>query len=236
MSEDKSDIPDTPPEVLAKQSRSRALTGETAQLLGAKDILTEDGKVSDATRRASAVNAAAKDARQRAEAFAGGSPHAGLTIAAVAEIKGQCYEAEPKMNPETGDRTEAFVNWLWATHPHHAKVRYAYRDVWPTALPKAWPPKLKPGIGTLDTVTAFTANLNAPHPDPTVFPRAGSILDRIAKGTATAEERAKVRALLDCDGPASEDKRRRVPSRAKRSYVRRQPRQPASPATTTPSA
>jgi hypothetical protein len=137
----KSDIPDTPPEVLARQAASRPLTAQTAELLGAKGHMDEAGRMTnEQTMRA---NKAAALARKSAELYAGGTPLKGLTPEQTAEIKGRDYKDAPKMNPELGDRTPAFVNWLWANKPEDAKVRYAYRDIWPDKLPASWPPKPK---------------------------------------------------------------------------------------------
>jgi hypothetical protein len=158
-----SDTPDTPPEVLARQSTSRALTPQTAALMDPKSrpvVMGEDGKITDGYTQAVAANSAAKKARQRAEAYAGGEPVRGISEAKVAELRGKAYPGAPKLDPELGDRTPAFVNWLWATKPADAKVRYAYRDIWPTVLPAAWPPsapakaKPKPKAPAAATSTA----------------------------------------------------------------------------------
>lgn len=140
MSENNPDIPDTPPDVLARQSAARPLTPQTAELIGAKSYMNDGGKmVGDGYTEMVRQNSAALKARQRAEAFVGGSPLKGIPEAQVFDIKGRAYEDAPVMDPETGDRGTAFVNWLWANKPDEAKVRYAYRDIWPTALPEVWP-------------------------------------------------------------------------------------------------
>lgn len=137
---DNPDIPDTPPEVLARQSASRPLTAATAELIGSRAYLSEGGKmVGDGYTEMVRQNSAASKARARAEQYAGGSPVKGLTPDQHAEIKNRAYEDAPAMDAELGDRTPAFVNWLWSNKPNDAKVRYAYRDIWPTVLPEAWP-------------------------------------------------------------------------------------------------
>jgi hypothetical protein len=138
------DTPDTPPEVLAAQAKSRALTPQTADLLGSKEFVNEGGQLTGlSAAQAKGAASAAKKARTRAEVYAGGTPIAGLSVEQVNAIKGRGYPAAPKMDKELGDRTPAFVNWLWATHPADAKVRFAYRDIWPTSLPNVWPAAAK---------------------------------------------------------------------------------------------
>jgi hypothetical protein len=137
------DTPDTPPEVLARQGKSRALTPETAELAGTKTLVDGSGRVHDLGESARSPANTEKKAKVRAEAYAGGTPIRGLSVEQVNEIKGRGYEDAPKMEPELGDRTPAFVNWLWSRHPEDAKVRYAYRNIWPTTLPPVWPPKAK---------------------------------------------------------------------------------------------
>jgi hypothetical protein len=139
------DTPDTPPEVLAAQAKSRPLNAQTAELIGATEYVNDAGKLTGlaAAQAKGAAASAARKARNRAEEFAGGEPIAGIPDARVIEIKGINYPGAPKMDPELGDRTLAFVNWLWANKPEEAKVRYAYRDIWPTSLPATWPPAAK---------------------------------------------------------------------------------------------
>lgn len=140
MNEENKD-PEAPLEVQQRQAKARALTPQTAELIGSKEYQDDAGRLID-TNAVTKQNVAAKAARLRAESYAGGTPVAGLTPTKVAEIKGRDYPQAPKMDCELGDRTPAFVNWLWANKPADAKVRYAYRDIWPTALPLAtWPPK-----------------------------------------------------------------------------------------------
>lgn len=142
MSE-QSDTPDAPPEVIARQAKTRALTPQTAELINAKEYQDDSGKtVTIGASRATKADASARYARERAEAYAGGTPVIDIATKVVAAIKGRDYPSAPKMDIELGDRTPAFVNWLWATKPADAKVRYAYRDIWPTALPAMWPPTL----------------------------------------------------------------------------------------------
>ena len=136
-----SDTPDAPPEVLARQAKSRALTPQTAELIGAKEYVDDAGHTQPFGQQTMTKrDEAARSARMRAEAFVGGTPHAGIDPAKVALIKGRNYPDAPAMDVELGDRTPAFVNWLFATHPEDAKIRYAYRDIWPTSLPAEWPP------------------------------------------------------------------------------------------------
>lgn len=139
MSE-KADTPDTPADVLERQAKSRALTPQTAELIGASEYVDEGGRMTSA-RRSSQVTSPAKRA---AELYAGGTPVMGMDALQVSALRGKSYPAGPKMESELGDRTPAFVNWLWAKHPAEAKVRYAYRDIWPTVLPAIWPPKPLP--------------------------------------------------------------------------------------------
>lgn len=142
MTAQKTDTPDTPPEVLARQGKSRALTPQTVALMNADSkpvLMGEDGRLTDGYATMVRQNKEATQARTRAEAFAGGTPFKGLTTEQVAEIRGKSYDDAPTLDPELGDRTPAFVNWLWLRHPVDAKVRYGYRDIWPTKLPAAWP-------------------------------------------------------------------------------------------------
>lgn len=139
---EKTDTPDTPPDVLARQGKSRALTRETAELIGTKEFVDGNGKLTqDGVIH---VDFKAREARQRAEAFAGGYPLMGLGSDQIAGIKGRAYTEAPPMSPETGDRDPEFINWLWSNLPDEAKVRYAYRDIWPTRLPDIWPPRAAP--------------------------------------------------------------------------------------------
>lgn len=141
---DKADTPDTPPEVLAAQARSRPLNRTTAELIEAKEYVDESGHLQPVTFVPSRSDAAAKDARQRAEAFMGGEPLRGISVDAVATVRSRSWPDAPAMDPEIGQRTPAFVNWLWANHPKDAKIVYAYKDIWPTALPANWPPRPPP--------------------------------------------------------------------------------------------
>lgn len=203
MSENNPDIPDTPPDVLARQSASRPLTHETAQLIGSKAYLNEGGKmVGDGYTEMVRQNSAALKARQRAEAFVGGSPLKGIPEAQVFEIKGRAYEDAPAMDPETGDRGTAFVNWLWANHPADAKVRYAYRDIWPTALPEHWPTDIPLGAVRDPAVVRLSPqqeldNLKAEN-DRLKSELAGATRPIIKR---TRKPRAKVRAEQHPDNP-----------------------------------
>lgn len=158
---DESDTPDTPPEVLAKQAKSRALTPQTAELIGSKEYLNDAGQiVGGGSGISAATRTAAANARIAAETFMGGEPHRGLTVENVAVSRGKSYPDAPRMDPMLGDRTPAFVNWLWSNKPNEAKIRYAYRDIWPTALPAVWPPKKEP----LKVVTPRRRGPNKPKP------------------------------------------------------------------------
>lgn len=137
---DKADTPDTPPEVLAAQARSRPLNRTTAELIEAKEYVDESGHLQPLAFVPSRGDAAAKEARQRAEAFMGGEPLRGIPVETIAAVRANAWPDAPAMDPEIGQRTPAFVNWLWANHPKDAKIVYAYKDIWPTVLPAVWPP------------------------------------------------------------------------------------------------
>jgi len=47
----------------------------------------------------------------------------------VDPIKSKTYPDAPAMDPAAGDKTPAFVNWLYAHHPEDAAKRYANRIV-----------------------------------------------------------------------------------------------------------
>lgn len=129
MSTEKTDIPDTPPEVLAR--KPRALTAETSQLRPDSVRFGEDGKVVEPRTEQSIADTRRKvKAAELAEAYAGGEPLFGLDETQIRAIKSKNYPGAPKMNV-IGDRYQPFVDWLWNNHPEDAKVRYAYRNVWP---------------------------------------------------------------------------------------------------------
>lgn len=134
------DIPEIPPEVLAR--KPMALTPQTAALIGGTEYMDDSGR---AAGRAIPSNPkrfeAARIARQRAEAYAGPAPLAGLSPEQIDAIRGKSYPDLPKMDLAVGDRTEAFVNALWAKYPWDAAKRFGgSRQIWPTELPKNWPP------------------------------------------------------------------------------------------------
>lgn len=144
MSDNKVDTPDTPPEILAAQAKSRALTPATAELIQAKEYVNDAGRLVSTVASASPrtpSELAAQKARKLAEGYMGGEPLRGLSTEEHAKMRGKAYPGAPRMDLSLGDRTLAFVNWLWATHPADAKIRYAYRDIWPSVLPANWPPK-----------------------------------------------------------------------------------------------
>jgi hypothetical protein len=169
---DQTDTPDTPPEVLARQSRSTPLTQTTAELIGAKAFQRDDGKMSDEAKRKHLRTAAAQDARKRAEVFAGPTPLKGISEDVVAAIRSATFDDAPKQDPTLGFRTQAYVNWMWANHPHEAVILYAYRDIWPTLLPKHWVPSLAAKVVALALYNKPARNGAALPPiDTTAAPR-----------------------------------------------------------------
>jgi hypothetical protein len=134
-----SDVPEIPPEVANR--KTKCLTAETASLIGEKTFLDDSGRESgQAKARASA---AAQAAEAKARKYAGPYPLAGLTPEQIHDVRGIIYpdRDQPKMDPESGDRTPDWVNWLWAKYPWDAAKRFGgSREVWPTKLPAVWPP------------------------------------------------------------------------------------------------
>lgn len=59
-----------------------------------------------------------------------GLPYTTEPVSAEETRKIRCmsYKDAPKMDPNTGDLTPAFVEWLYLTHPYDAAVRYAARS------------------------------------------------------------------------------------------------------------
>jgi len=137
--------PEVPPEVAAR--RPIALTHIAAEDGGAQEQsgLTTVGQSGRApvhaprgtmtpnqARTAKARATKAKKAVAAAVQAIPAEPLAGLTRAQIDEIRGRTYPGAPKMDGELGDRTPAFVNWLYKNHPQDAAVRYYARDIWPT--------------------------------------------------------------------------------------------------------
>lgn len=52
-----------------------------------------------------------------------------IPVSKVDPIKSKTYPDAPAMDPAMGDKTPAFVNWLYANHPEDAAKRYANRIV-----------------------------------------------------------------------------------------------------------
>lgn len=51
-----------------------------------------------------------------------------VTADETRRLRGLAYPDAPKMDPNTGDLTPAFVEWLYLNHPYDAAVRYAARS------------------------------------------------------------------------------------------------------------
>jgi hypothetical protein len=201
MSE-QSDTPDAPPEVLARQAKSRALTRETADLIKSPDFVDDGGRtIKLGIDPVTMADIAARKARTRAEAYVGGTPVMGLTPAEVATIKGRDYPEAPAMDVELGDRTVAFVNWLYAHHPADAKVRYAYRDIWPTVLPLDWP---KVSVTTKTGLHQPSTSVAAPEDPQAELERLRAELAALKKKKPAAPPAKKKTSEM-----------RKVPSRAK---------------------
>lgn len=244
MSENK-DTPDTPPEIVARQSRNTALTPQTAELIGAKAYQRDDGKMSDEAAREHTRSAAAKDARTRAEAWAGPTPMRGVPESVMDALRGneakgilpKVWEDAPEMDSTLGYRTPKFVNWLWAQHPHDAALLYAYKDIWPTALPQNWnPPKRAAfpalngaGLPALPSKAAAERLFNDQEVNEKIVE--GSKAPAVAPRVFTQEEVAAILRGEPVEGfiPAVAT----VPAkpRAKRIYVRRAHPKPISPVT-----
>lgn len=137
--ENKTDTPDTPPEL---QNRGQVpLTRQTAELIGDKRYQQDDGTVVSLNPAQVRVNETAREAARRAEKYMGAEPQRGLTIDQVRAIKEYEIPGMPKMDPNLGDRSESYLNAIWAKTPWYAAVRYGYRQrCWPTKLPAVWPP------------------------------------------------------------------------------------------------
>lgn len=194
MSESKTDIPDTPPEVAARQAASRGLTRETVDLLSsdsssgvAKVVLFGD-EAAVAAGRARRVDPAARAAAEKAEKYAGPEPLRGLTPAQITAIKSVNHPGLPKMSPTFGDRTPDFLNAFWAKLPWYAAVHYAYRPgTWPTKLPAVWPPK-RP----TDWLTSLDMSAGGPQADPAMA--------KLLVGTKTAPAAAAPEQVMVVDG------------------------------------
>ncbi len=130
MSEEKSDVPDMPEEVVNR--KATALTPFAAETIKSDKYMDEGGRMIATHRTQKIQSDRARAAREAAEEFAGGTPLAGTTPEQVAAVKAKNYPDLPAMDVELGDRTPVFVNALWAKYPMDAVIRYAYRDIWPT--------------------------------------------------------------------------------------------------------
>lgn len=162
MSTEKSDIPDIPAAVAAKQRKAIALTPETAEIVGEKTYMNEAGDLIQPGGRVLRVDSVSRAAAQKAEEYAGPEPLRGLTKEQIEAIKMLDAPDLPRMDPRTGDRGEVFRNALWAKYPWYAAVRFAYRaNTWPTILPASWPAK-RPA----DWLSSLTIAGNQPQADP----------------------------------------------------------------------
>jgi len=47
--------------------------------------------------------------------------------APVSAIRAKTYEGSPPLDPDAGDKTPAFVDWLYENHPEDANLRYQTR-------------------------------------------------------------------------------------------------------------
>lgn len=117
---------------IAEESGAEAKEGLTE--VGQSGVKYIDGGPTPAhvAKAAQMRQAKARKARQRAEQNAPAEPIRGMTAAQVEEVRGRSYEKAPRMDPTLGDKTQAFVNWLFKNHPQDAYIRYYARDVWPT--------------------------------------------------------------------------------------------------------
>lgn len=141
MPEEKNnDVPDIPPHIAAR--KAIGLTPLGAEQSKSTMVLLGDDGVTDlaAPSRRQKVTPSMEAARQKAQRYAGGTPCRGLSPDQIETITNRDYEDAPKMS-FMGDRTQKFVDWIWAKHPWDAKVRYATRLCWPDTLPAFWPPK-----------------------------------------------------------------------------------------------
>jgi len=130
MSEEKSDVPDIPEEVLNR--KPTALTPFAAETINAKKYMDEGGRMIETVRVQKTSSDKARLAREAAEEFSGPNPLAGTTPEQVAAIKAKNYPDLPAMDVDIGDRSQSFVNALWSKYPKDAVIRYAYRNIWPT--------------------------------------------------------------------------------------------------------
>jgi hypothetical protein len=130
--------PEIPPEI--QNRRPVALTHAAAEDGSAqpRDGLTDAGKsgrINPGLARYMEQKKAGKKgqtARQKADALFASEPLRGMPAAAIEEVRGRTYDGAPEMDGNLGDRTPAFVNWLFKHHPKDAAIRYAYRSIWPT--------------------------------------------------------------------------------------------------------
>lgn len=52
-----------------------------------------------------------------------------VAVQDAATIKAKRYADAPPMDAAAGDKTPAFVNWLFDNHPEDASIRYAGRKI-----------------------------------------------------------------------------------------------------------
>ena len=108
---------------------ARSVEGLTLPGASGKTTLNAGLAAHNAKRQA---NTKAKKAKAAAVAAMPANPLQGLTAAQIEEVRSRAYPKAPPMDPNLGDRTQAFVNWLFKQHPKDAAIRYAYREIYPT--------------------------------------------------------------------------------------------------------
>lgn len=141
----KSSEPETPPEIASRRpvalTHIAAESGQASERPGLTTVgqsgrMHIDENVPRGTpglqRTAKARAAKAAKAAAAAAKAMPAEPIAGLKREEIEAIRGKTYPKAPKMDGTLGDRTPAFVNWLFKNHPQDAAVRYYARDIWPS--------------------------------------------------------------------------------------------------------
>lgn len=115
--------------IAAESGQAEERTGLTTIGQSGKRNINEGLAAHNAQRKSRTKALKAKAAAEKAIPA---EPLAGLTREQIEQFRSRSYTGAPKMDGMLGDRTPAFVNWLYKNHPKDAAVRYYARDIWPT--------------------------------------------------------------------------------------------------------
>jgi hypothetical protein len=137
---------DIAPEIPAAYANRRtAISAESAALFPDHQPLGTDENGNPITRKAGTLSPNAQRAKDLAMEYAGFDPLQGLTEEKIKVARAKKYTNGPRPTIQLGDLTREFVNYVWATDPRNAAIRYGARinagdERWPTVLPANWPP------------------------------------------------------------------------------------------------